>query len=165
MENNLKIFETKLREFLGNNNYPFQKELSNFVFLPSKRLRPRLVLAILNDLNKNATDEHFDLMIALELLHNATLIHDDIIDEDNLRRGEKTLNSQFGNKIGVLLGDFLLSLTLKKINEINSNRILNHFTNSISNIIQGELNQLKKEDVDVGDQHHSGLNLFKSSIK
>lgn len=143
MKNNSKIFETKLREFLKKNDFPYQKELSDFVFSPSKRLRPKLVEAILISLNKNLEPTHYDLMIALELLHSATLIHDDIIDEDILRRGNKTLNAQFGNKISVLVGDFLLSLTLKKLSEINSNTILNLFTSSISNIICGELEQLK----------------------
>ena len=143
MENNSKIFETKLREFLESNDFPYQKELSNFVFSPSKRLRPKLAEATLKTLKVDIEPIHFDLMVALELLHNATLIHDDIIDEDDLRRGKPTINTQLGNKIGVLFGDYLLSLTLKKLTEINSITLIKLFTNSISKIIYGELEQLK----------------------
>lgn len=73
-----------------------------------KMLRPGLVLLAGGAVNK-ITDRHIRVAAIVEIIHNATLLHDDVIDEGKKRRGEPTVNSLWGNESAVLLGDFLLS--------------------------------------------------------
>lgn len=90
-----------------------QEVLNHFFKIPGKRLRPTLVLLsskIINEqLPLKAYHQLIQLSVALELIHSASLIHDDIIDDDFLRRGQKTLNKIYGRKIAVLAGDVVYS--------------------------------------------------------
>lgn len=90
-----------------------QNIFSYFFSIPGKRLRPTLTFlsagAINNELTSSARYNLVQLAIGIELIHSASLIHDDIIDGDLLRRGQKTLNKTFNNKIAVLAGDALYS--------------------------------------------------------
>ncbi|MBP2031717.1 octaprenyl-diphosphate synthase [Clostridium algifaecis] len=87
--------------------------LSYFFSIPGKRLRPTLTFlsagSISSELTPSAEHNLIQLGLGLELIHSSSLIHDDIIDGDLLRRGQKTLNKTFGNKIAVLAGDTLYS--------------------------------------------------------
>lgn len=91
-------------------------EILNYFFqIPGKRLRPALTLlsaGMINDrLPKQFNEKLIKLAIVLELIHSTSLIHDDIIDDDTLRRGQRTLNSKYGRKIAVLAGDVLYART------------------------------------------------------
>jgi geranylgeranyl pyrophosphate synthase len=74
-------------------------------------------------------------------VHNASLIHDDIIDECNLRRGCKTLSSEFDNKLAVISGDYLLSLAIEILSKLNNFQVLDKFIFTIKQMCQGEINQ------------------------
>jgi geranylgeranyl pyrophosphate synthase len=82
-----------------------------------------------------------NLAIAVELIHNATLIHDDIIDNATKRRGKVSLNIKLGNNLSVLAGDFLLSIAMKKLNECNNQELIKIFSIALSNMCLGEINQ------------------------
>jgi octaprenyl-diphosphate synthase len=83
-----------------------------------KMIRPGLVLLAGRCCGKT-TDEHINVAAIIEMIHNATLLHDDVIDEGKQRRGLPTINSLWGNESAVLLGDFLLSRVLKMCAELN----------------------------------------------
>lgn len=106
-----------------------------------KRLRPLLVLLTANCLNYKG-DQHLPLATVIEFIHTATLLHDDVVDISNLRRGRPTANAKWGNAPSVLVGDFLYSRAfqlLVKLGNMNVMRILSDTTNTIS---EGEVQQL-----------------------
>jgi len=94
-------------------NHKFVNRIISHLFnVPGKRLRPALVLLsakAVNELQKSDIKQFVKLATAIELIHSASLIHDDIIDESKYRRHQLTLNKEFGNHIAVLVGDILYS--------------------------------------------------------
>ncbi|WP_411682709.1 polyprenyl synthetase family protein [Clostridium thailandense] len=106
-EPELKNISTKLDASATQNIFSY------FFSIPGKRLRPMLTFlsasTINDELTPSAKHNLIQLAIGIELIHSASLIHDDIIDGDLLRRGQKTLNKTFNNKIAVLAGDALYS--------------------------------------------------------
>ena len=82
-----------------------------------KRLRPALVLLCAGALGYHGT-HHRELAAVVELIHTSTLLHDDVVDESDLRRGRETANALFGNAASVLVGDFLYSRTFQIMVEI-----------------------------------------------
>ena len=120
---------------------PLQSYILDFLKSPSKRIRPVLCILYLKALGINITVKHYELFAGVELIHNASLIHDDIIDESDLRRGMKTISSEFGNKLGVVAGDYILSVAMEKIISLNNIGILLKFIQTIKKMCIGEINQ------------------------
>ena len=123
------------------NGNVISSDLEKFLLEGGKRIRPRIVLLILKMLNLEITPNHQKLCLALELLHNATLLHDDVIDNAILRRERETINYKYNDKTSTLLGDFILSLALKKLSEINNPKVIEIFSDNILQMTKGELNQ------------------------
>lgn len=123
-----------VRKELGNS-------LSEFLISPSKRIRPLLALLYLKSLGEEISENHLKLLSALEIIHNASLIHDDIIDDSDIRRGEKTISNAFGTKLGVISGDYLLSVAMKLLCDLNSVKILQKFSETLEKMCIGEINQ------------------------
>lgn len=123
-------------EIVTDLNFPALNEL---LLAPAKRIRPALAFIFMRAKGILPTEEDYAIQTAVELAHSASLIHDDIIDYSQKRRGLTTLNAQFGDKIGVLSGDYLLSVALKKI--VNKPQILNEFLDTFSQMAEGEINQ------------------------
>ena len=88
-----------------------------------KRIRPRLVLMFSEALGF-AGAERFELAAAVEFIHTATLLHDDVVDESSLRRGRQTANAMFGNAASVLVGDFLYSRAFQMMVGVNRMHVL-----------------------------------------
>lgn len=106
-----------------------------------KRLRPLLVLLCAKACGYKGED-HIKLAVIIEFLHTAMLLHDDVVDASDLRRGRKTVNAQWGNPASVLVGDFLHSRAFEMmvdIGDLNIMEILSHATNTIA---EGEVQQL-----------------------
>ena len=106
-----------------------------------KRLRPLLVLLCAKACGYKGKD-HIKLAVIIEFLHTAMLLHDDVVDASDLRRGRKTVNAQWGNPASVLVGDFLHSRAFEMmvdIGDLNIMEILSHATNTIA---EGEVQQL-----------------------
>ncbi len=107
--------EDELNNLFSDIDNPSINELFGYFFKKSgKYLRPALVFlsaeAVRNHQSNIKKDQLIQLALALELVHSASLVHDDIIDKDLIRRGQKTLNNVFGNKTAVLAGDALYAL-------------------------------------------------------
>src|SRR5699024_5967443 len=81
-----------------------------------KRMRPAMVLLVANALGYQGTHHHL-LAAVVEFIHTATLLHDDVVDESDMRRGRSTANAVFGNAASVLVGDYLYSLSFAMIVE------------------------------------------------
>lgn len=106
-----------------------------------KRLRPLLLLLCARATNYQG--EHHHLMaVVIELIHTATLLHDDIVDESNTRRGKETANEVWGNAASVLVGDFLYSRAFEMMVKSESMRIMTILSKATNEIAQGEVFQL-----------------------
>ena len=106
-----------------------------------KRIRPRLVLMFSEALGF-AGAERFELAAAVEFIHTATLLHDDVVDESALRRGRQTANAMFGNAASVLVGDFLYSRAFQMMVGVNRMHVLEVLADATNVIAEGEVLQL-----------------------
>ena len=115
---------------------------SYIVSAGGKRLRPLLTLASAR-LCGYTGDKHRGLAAAVEFIHTATLLHDDVVDESNLRRGLASANAVFGNKASVLVGDFLFSRAFVQMVDTGSLEVLRILSNASAIIAEGEVLQLQ----------------------
>jgi octaprenyl-diphosphate synthase len=106
-----------------------------------KRMRPMLTLACSRLLDYQGTRQH-KLAAAVEFIHTATLLHDDVVDGSGLRRGRRTANIIWGNPASVLVGDFLFSRAFELMVEDGSLRVLRILSHASAVIAEGEVNQL-----------------------
>jgi len=106
-----------------------------------KRLRPMLTLACAR-LCGYRGDRHIALAAAVEFIHTATLLHDDVVDDSGLRRGRDTANAVWGNKPAVLVGDFLFARSFQLMVEDGSLRVLDILSRAAAIIAEGEVHQL-----------------------
>lgn len=106
-----------------------------------KRLRPALLLLCCGALGYTGT-QRFNLAAVVEFIHTATLLHDDVVDESMLRRGNATANAKFGNPASVLVGDFLYSRAFQMMVEAQNMRIMEILADATNVIAEGEVMQL-----------------------
>lgn len=106
-----------------------------------KRVRPMLVLAAARLLGYGGT-YHWQLAATVEFIHTATLLHDDVVDESQQRRGRKTANLLWDNKSSVLVGDYLFARAFQMMVECGSLRVLDILANASATIAEGEVLQL-----------------------
>lgn len=141
IELELKQLEKILTEEVKTYNNEISDNLINFITAKSKKIRPVLIFLISKALNINISEKIMNIAVSTELIHNATLIHDDIIDNADKRRGNTSLNIQLGNNLSVLAGDLLLSFAMNKLAECENIQILNLYSNSLRKMCMGEINQ------------------------
>ena len=106
-----------------------------------KRLRPVLHLLTANAFQYQG-DQHIACAALIEFIHTATLLHDDVVDASDLRRGQETANAIFGNEASVLVGDFLYSRAFQMMVEINKMPVMDILANATNTIAEGEVQQL-----------------------
>src|SRR5512142_1210537 len=106
-----------------------------------KRLRPMLTLAMAR-LGGYSGDGHIKLAAAVEFMHTATLLHDDVVDESNMRRGKVAARMLWGNEASVLVGDFLLGQAFKMMVEVANVHALDILSSAAAVIAEGEVMQL-----------------------
>jgi len=115
-----------------------------------KRIRPLLTLGSAKLCGYTEGNRYINLAACVELIHNATLLHDDVIDNSDLRRGIKTPNVIWGNQSSILVGDYLLSRCFEMMVEDGSQEVLKLLSSTSSQIAQGEVSQLEyKSEIDV----------------
>jgi octaprenyl-diphosphate synthase len=106
-----------------------------------KRLRPALVFLAAGATGYRG-EHHVELAAVVEFIHTATLLHDDVVDESELRRGRKTANAEFGNAASVLVGDFLYSRAFQMMVGVGSMRVMEVLADATNAIAEGEVLQL-----------------------
>ncbi len=136
-----------------------------------KRLRPALVLLSAQAFGY-AGKHHYDLAAVVEFIHTATLLHDDVVDESELRRGRETANALFGNAASVLVGDFLYSRSFQMMVEVGEMRVMQTLADATNVIAEGEVLQLLNchdADVDVANYmrviHYKTAKLFEAAMR
>ena len=118
------------------------KIINHITIYKGKRLRPILLL-LCSGLKGDITHHSIRAATIVELLHTATLIHDDVVDESELRRGGPSVNSLWNNKITILIGDYLFSTVLYGLSELNNLAMINVISRVVKRMSQGELLQLE----------------------
>jgi len=124
---------------------------SHIVAAGGKRLRPVLTLASARMCGYEG-ERHLSLAACVEFIHTATLLHDDVVDESELRRGQASANAIFGNQASVLVGDFLFSRSFELMVEDGSLKVLGILSHASSVIAEGEVLQLMTtNDTETGE--------------
>ena len=136
-----------------------------------KRIRPMLVLLFSSALGFTGR-ERFEMAATVEFIHTATLLHDDVVDESDLRRGRQTANALFGNAASVLVGDFVYSRAFQMMVSVNRIRVLEVLADATNVIAEGEVLQLMNmhdPDVSVDDYlrviRYKTAKLFEASAR
>ncbi|PMC19428.1 polyprenyl synthetase family protein [Oligella urethralis] len=133
-----------------------------------KRLRPALVLMIANALGYQPREQEFQdhhlLAATVEFIHTSTLLHDDVVDESDLRRGRETANAVFGNAASVLVGDYLYSRSFEMMVSVDRMEILRVLSQATTVIAEGEVLQLLNvHDPDVSVERYMQVVRYKTA--
>ncbi len=128
-----------------------------------KRLRPALLLLVARALGYEGSHHH-RMAAVVELIHTATLLHDDVVDESLMRRGRQTSNAVFGNSASVLVGDFLYSRAFQMMVTVGQMRILDILADATNVIAEGEVLQLlNMHDPEVSVERYMQVIRFKTA--
>lgn len=119
-----------------------------------KRMRPLLALLIARACDYNGK-RHIDIAAIIEFIHTATLLHDDVVDESDLRRGKDTANNVWGNQAAVLVGDFLYSRSFEMMIDVGKMQVMKILATTTNVIAEGEVLQLLNcNDADTDEQRY-----------
>ncbi len=128
-----------------------------------KRLRPALLLLVAGALGDGSSHRH-TLAAVVEFIHTATLLHDDVVDESELRRGRKTANALFGNAASVLVGDYLYSRSFEMMVGVGKMRVMEILSEATTIISEGEVLQLlNMHDADVDESRYMQVIRYKTA--
>ena len=141
VQEQLQLVEARLHAQADDRHPDLRAALEQILSAGGKRIRPTLGLLVGNMLGA-PEDKLITLGAAVELLHTATLVHDDLIDGSLLRRGTPTLNARWSPAATVLTGDFLFARAAKLAAETDHLPLMNAFAETLATIVNGELNQM-----------------------
>lgn len=128
-----------------------------------KRMRPAVLLMVANALGYQGSVHHL-LAAVVEFIHTSTLLHDDVVDESDLRRGRSTANAIFGNAASVLVGDYLYSRSFEMMVDADSMRVMQVFSKATTVIAEGEVLQLLNvHDPDVSLERYMQVVRYKTA--
>ena len=142
VQDQLQLIEQRIRDQAGDEQHPdLRSALEHLLAAGGKRIRPNLGLLVGNMLGA-PEDKLVTLGASVELLHTATLVHDDLIDGALLRRGMPTLNARWSPAATVLTGDFLFARAAKLASETDYLPLMKLFSETLATIVNGELTQM-----------------------
>jgi octaprenyl-diphosphate synthase len=141
VQGEMEVFNQLFAETLQGHNDDFQSMINFISNKNGKRIRP-LVLLLSAKLCGETNRKTIDYAIILELLHTATLIHDDVVDNTMERRSQPSANAKYDNRMAVLLGDYILSLAITRAVMAQNFAILDIISRLAQNLAEGELTQL-----------------------
>ena len=128
-----------------------------------KKMRPVLHI-LLSGLKGNISNKHYEAASIIELIHTATLLHDDVVDQSMTRRNSKTANAIFGNPASVLVGDFIYSRSFQMMVSINDMKIMKVLADATNKISEGEVLQLlNSHNPDISEDHYFKVIEFKTA--
>ena len=123
-------------------NHPLLSEVLHYIHTKrGKLLRPTLVL-LAAAICRGVTTKTIQTAVVLELTHTASLVHDDVVDNSPLRRGDKSVHEQWNNKIAILTGDYMLAKVISLLSELRNANLLNIISSMSKSLTEGELLQL-----------------------
>ena len=158
VEDKLILTEERIKSKLASNIDLVQKMTDYHIATGGKRLRALLTLGAAKLCGYSKGSRDINLAACVELIHSATLMHDDVIDEGIVRRGKKTLNKVWGNQSSILIGDYLLSRCFEMMVEDGNLEVLKLLSSTSSKIAQGEVLQLQhKGEVDMLEETYLNI--------
>ncbi len=155
--------DTVIRHSLSS-QVPLINQISEYIIHSGgKRLRPALVL-MAGDLAGGVQPQHHQLAAIIEFIHTATLLHDDVVDASELRRGKSTANHVYGNPASVLVGDFLYSRAFQMMVKLQNMRVMEVLADATNIISEGEVLQLLNvRNIGVSEQEYLQVIHFKTA--
>ena len=141
IQTEFRQFEDEFASILHSDNQLLNEALDYIHSKRGKQLRPVLVL-LSAAICRGITDKSIKAAASLELMHTASLVHDDVVDNSPTRRGDKALQEQWSNKIAILVGDYMLSKAIGLLSSVRNNTILNIVSEMTAALTSGELLQL-----------------------
>jgi geranylgeranyl pyrophosphate synthase len=141
VQDRIRQVEKRMRNVSDGHHPDLKAALEHLLSSGGKRVRPTVALLMGEMLGANS-DKLITLAAALELLHTATLVHDDLIDGSFLRRGIPTLNSQWTPAATVLTGDYIFACAARLAAETGSVEVMHRFSETLATIVNGEINQM-----------------------
>ena len=166
----LENLNTKIINALEDNENYISNDIIDYLISKSKKIRSSFVFLFSKALGIEINEDIYNLACAVELVHNATLVHDDIIDNSDMRRGKVSLNYKLGNNLSVLSGDILLSAALQQLVKCNNINVIQSFADCIYTMCKGEINQnstigkLPAIDEYIKKSRYKTAELFKAAL-
>lgn len=144
----MEQFREAFRKTLYSENPLLEQVVEHLLKAPGKQLRPMLVMLAARMVGE-INDKVINVALALEMLHTASLVHDDVVDESDRRRGLPSVNALLSNQIAVLAGDFILSKALECAAKTDDVRMVRYIAQLGQSLADGELLQLDSQDSEV----------------
>lgn len=141
IEEDIKDFKDLFNESMTHTDGILSQALNHILHRSGKRMRPMLILLMARNYGL-VTQVTQNAAVGLELLHTASLVHDDVVDESSERRGQASVNATYNNKIAVLVGDYLLSTALLRVALTRNITIVEYLSNLGRTLASGEILQL-----------------------
>lgn len=141
IEQELSTFITLFNDSLTHSDQLLGNALSHIRQRGGKRMRPILTLLLAKNFG-TVNESTQNAALGLELLHTASLVHDDVVDESDERRGQPSVNASFNNKVAVLVGDYILSTALLRVSQTGDQRIVENLAQLGQTLAAGEILQL-----------------------
>ncbi len=169
IQNEINLVKEKILSFCCESQN-LQDVLKEFLSRKSKLIRSIVAILFLKSANEIITDEQYSILAATELIHNASLIHDDAIDENVIRRGKDSINSKFGDKFSIIAGDYVTTLATQELLKLANNDVLQIYFETISKMCEGEsLQYFQKGKIPTLDEYlkktqYKTAELFKACL-
>ena len=139
----LELFDKKLGDYLRGDSPLISSIARHLLKTKGKRIRPAFVF-LSSRASDNFGEHSIDASLAIELIHTATLLHDDVVDEADLRRGQETVNAKWTNLISVLMGDYLFAKAFRIMVDANSIELIDAISRATERVSIGELRQIEE---------------------
>ncbi len=161
----LEKIEKELSKYLDS-NVEFILKIGNYLFSSGgKRLRPILVLIFSKILKGKNSEKDFPLAVAMEYLHAASLLHDDVVDGADTRRGKPSANKIFGNDTVVLTGDYMYANALYLFSVYGTIQMIKNVSDSVKKMSEGQLLELRKiGDLDMSEEEYFTILKGKTAV-
>jgi octaprenyl-diphosphate synthase len=171
IERDMQAVDAVIRQSLHSEVALVNQVADYIIHSGGKRLRPALVLLSAGVFGE-VKPSHHQLAAVVEFIHTATLLHDDVVDESAMRRGQATANTLFGNAASVLVGDFVYSRAFQMMVDVQNMRVMEVLADATNIIAEGEVLQLLNiHDADVTDEaylkviHYKTAKLFEAATR
>jgi len=141
----LETFDRKLHDYLRGDSPLISSIARHLLKSKGKRMRPAFLFLSSRAAN-NISDYSVDASLAIELIHTATLLHDDVVDESDLRRGQETVNYKWKNLISVLMGDYIFAKAFRIMADAASMDLIRAISRATERVSVGELRQIEETE-------------------
>ncbi|MFO0174047.1 MAG: polyprenyl synthetase family protein, partial [Aphanizomenon sp.] len=165
VEADLQILADNLKQLVGNRHPILYAAAEHLFGAGGKHLRPAIVLLVSRaTITEDITARHRRLAEITEMIHTASLVHDDVVDESDVRRGVPTVHSLFGNRIAVLAGDFLFAQSSWYLANLNNLDVVKLLSEVIMDLATGEIQQgLNRFNTDLSTETYLQKSYYKTA--